>query len=284
MPNDSAVLSPEFAQSSRFRSSTELGSVFVSFNMLDPQLGASAVLATDAKHRALRCAISAAYRWDERIEKVYGGAASSFTGVIPPNVNGFERKNLAPSFALNAAKTALAAAGYSATTLPTLRFGSTAGNDQRSTFELFRAQMLDLGFPESNVQWQSFPSYGAYIEAVNRGEVMLMDMGWQLDFPDPENVLQLYYGPYKAPQVNNANYQNTGYDANFERIQRLPAGPERTTIVQSMNQQLIDDCVAISGATRRPKTLWRKNWRVWPDSDSMVARSLRFVAPAKASE
>ena len=145
-------------------------------------------------------------------------------------------------------------------------------------FELFRSQMLDLGFPQEKVLWRSFPSFGSYIEAVNRGEVMLMDMGWQFDAPDAENVLQLYYGPYKAPQVNNANYVNAEFDADFERIRSMPVGPERIAVMQGMNQRLIDDCVVISGAVRQPFIVWRKPWRVWPDSAMMAGRTLRFVA------
>jgi len=272
-----AVLQPALANTTYFRNYVELGSVFVSFNMLDPDLGAAKDPGIDARHRALRCAISGAYNWQERVEKIYSGSAQVFAGVIPPNVAGFEPRNLGAKFDLAGAKASLAAAGYTPDTLPTLQFGSTAGIEQRRMFELFRSQMVDLGFAQEKILWRSFPSFGSYIEAVNRGEVMLMDMGWQFDAPDAENVLQLYYGPYKAPQVNNANYQNAAFDADFERIRSMPVGPERNAVMQAMNQRLIDDCVVISGAVRQPFSVWRKPWRVWPDSAMMAGRTLRFV-------
>ena len=272
------TLQPALADTSYFRNHVELGSVFVSFNMHDPEIGAAKDPSADARHRALRCAISSAYNWQERVEKIYSGTAQAFAGVIPPNVAGFEARNLGAKFDLARAKANLAAAGYTPDTLPTLQFGSTAGIEQRRMFELFRSQMVDLGFAQEKVLWRSFPSFGSYIEAVNRGEVMLMDMGWQFDAPDAENVLQLYYGPYKAPQVNNANYENAAFDADFERIRSMPIGPERTAVMQGMNQRLIDDCVVISGAVRQPFSVWRKPWRVWPDSAMMAGRTLRFVA------
>ena len=271
------ILQPALAQTTYFRNYVELGSVFVSFNMLDPELGAAKDPSTDARHRALRCAISSAYNWQERVDKIYSHSAQVFTGVIPPNVTGFEPKNLGARFDLDGAKARLKAAGYTPDSLPTLQFGSTAGIEQRRMFELFRSQMVDLGFAQEKVLWRSFPSFGSYIEAVNRGEVMLMDMGWQFDAPDAENVLQLYYGPYKAPQVNNANYQNAAFDSDFERIRSMPVGPERNAVMQGMNQRLIDDCVVISGAVRQPFSIWRKPWRVWPDSAMMAGRTLRFV-------
>lgn len=273
-----AVLKPALADTTYFRSYVELGSVFVSFNMLDPELGGAKDPGIDARHRTLRCAISGAYNWQERVDKIYSGSAQIFAGVIPPSVAGFEPRNLGINFDLSSAKASLAAAGYTQDNLPTLQFGSTAGMEQRRMFELFRSQMLDLGFPQEKVLWRSFPSFGSYIEAVNRGEVMLMDMGWQFDAPDAENVLQLYYGPYKAPQVNNANYVNAEFDADFERIRSMPVGPERIAVMQGMNQRLIDDCVVISGAVRQPFIVWRKPWRVWPDSAMMAGRTLRFVA------
>ena len=272
------TLQPALAETTHFRNHVELGSVFVSFNMLDPDVGAATNPSIDARHRELRCAISAAYNWQERVDKIYSGSAQIFAGVIPPNVEGFEARNLGSKFDLSQAKARLAAAGYTSDSLPTLQFGSTAGIEQRRMFELFRSQMVDLGFAQEKILWRSFPSFGSYIEAVNRGEVMLMDMGWQFDAPDAENVLQLYYGPYKAPQVNNAKYQNAEFDIDFERIRSMPVGAERNAVMQSMNQRLIDDCVIISGAVRKPSSIWRKRWRVWPDSAMMAGRTLRFVA------
>jgi oligopeptide transport system substrate-binding protein len=254
--------------------------VFVSFNMFDPQLGMHRDPAIADRHRALRCAISKAYSWQERSDKIYGGQATLFQGVIPPNVAGFKARHLQSQFDLEGAKALLKQHGYDANTLPKLKFGSTANPDQRRAFELFRAQMVALGFPAERIEWQSFPSFGAYIDAINRGEVMLMDLGWQLDAPDAENVMQLYYGPYKAPQVNNANYTNAQFDTDFERVRSMANGPERLVILQRMNQQLIDDCVVISGAVRRGLNVWRKPWIVWPDSHMMAGRALRFVGQA----
>jgi oligopeptide transport system substrate-binding protein len=221
-------------------------------------LGESADPAISAKHKALRCAIRDAYSWNERIDKVFNGSAISFAGVIPPMVAGTSGQAL--KFDPNAAKLALVKAGYTSEQLPILQFGSTSNEDQRKAFELFRAQMVTLGFPVEKIQWQSFPSFGAYIEAVNRAEVMLMDMGWEMDVPDAENILQLYYGPYKAPQVNNANYQNARFDADFEKIREMPVGPERTKIMARMNQQLIDDCVVIGSISRQGVALMQKPW------------------------
>jgi oligopeptide transport system substrate-binding protein len=269
-------LKPAWKEQFRLGEINELGSVFISFNMLDPQLGAHANPTIDAKHRALRCAIRDAYSWQERIDKLFDGAAKSFNGVIPPTVDGAMQGQ--PVFNLKAAQDALLAAGYSPQNLPELRFGSTGDDEQRKVFELFRAQMIALGFPVEKIKWQSFPSIGAYYEAVNRAELMLMDTGWAMDAPDAQNMLQLYYGPYKAPQVNNANYQNVRFDANFEKIRGMPSGQTRTHIMQQMNQQLVDDCVFIGSMARQGMIIEAKPWVGYASrGHARGASALRFV-------
>ena len=275
-PSVDLKLRPELADRFSYRAGVELGSIFVSFNMLDPEIGASKDPAVDQAHKALRCAIVDAYSWAERNEKIYSNTARLFRGVIPPGIGGFDAANDLPIYAPIEAKARLKALALKE--LPTLRWGSTAASEQRRSFELFRAQMLELGFPQEKIEWQSFPSFGAYLEAVNQAQVMLMDMGWQMDAPDAENILQLYYGPYKAPQVNNANYQNPVFDAKFEQLRRTSALTERNTLAAELNQLLIDDCVVLSGASRRQISVWKKPWQAWPDSQMMVGRMLRFIA------
>ncbi len=274
-------LLPAWQQRFYHRDATELGSAFISFNLLDADLGMHADVKINAAHRALRCALVNAYDWQERNEKIYANTAVSFSGVIPPGLEGFQPERLAPRSDLETAKKLLADAGYTPQNLPVLRYGSTGSNEQRKIFELFRAQMLKIGYPVEKIQWQSYPSFGAFIEAVNRSEVMLQDMGWQLDAPDAENVLQLYYGPYKAPQVNNANYMNPLFDQWFEQSRGMAPGAERTALHQKMNQLIIDDCAVISGAARRFPLLWSKQFVAWPDSDAMAGRGMRFIAPAE---
>lgn len=276
LPTAELALKPELETRLAFRAGVELGSIFVSFNMLDPDIGASADPKVDQDHRELRCAIAEAYSWAERNEKIYRNTATLFRGVIPPGISGYRSEHAQPIFAPDRAKARLRSLALK--NLPTLRWGSTAASEQRRSFELFRAQMLALGFPQEKIEWQSFPSFGAYLEAVNQAQVMLMDMGWQMDAPDAENILQLYYGPYKAPQVNNANYQNALFDAKFEQLRRTPAGTARDALAAELNQLLIDDCVVLSGASRRQISVWKKPWRAWPDSQMMVGRMLRFVA------
>ena len=269
-------LLPEWQQRLFVNSAPELGSVFISFNMADPSIGHNAEAAQNSANRALRCAISQAYNWDERREKIYASTGISYQGAIPPGVPGFDASKLQPRANVEKAKALLADAGW-AGKLPTLRYGSPNSVEQRRIFELFRTQMQAIGFSAEQISWQNYPSFGAYLDAVNERKVMLMEMGWQLDAPDPENILQLYYGPFAAPQVNNANYQNPGFDAAFLRARALPAGQARWDAFAALNQILIDDCVAIMGYSRVSTQLWSRRFIAWPASGLLAGNALRFV-------
>ncbi len=269
------VLLPEWQNRVYVTSTPELGSVFISFNMADPTIGHSENVAQNSANRKLRCAISKAYNWDERRAKIYG-AGLSYQGAIPPGIPGFDSANLSPRANVQAAIALLADAGLT-DKLPNLNYGSPNSVEQRRIFELFRMQMLAIGFKPEQISWQNYPSFGAYLDAVNERKVMLMEMGWQLDAPDPENILQLYYGPFAAPQVNNANYQNPEFDAAFLRARALPPGQARWDAFAALNQILIDDCVAIMGFSRVIMHLWSQSFVAWPSSGLLAGNALRFV-------
>ncbi len=59
---------------------------------------------------------------------------------------------------------------------------------------------------------------------------MYYSQGWGLDYPDAENVFQLYYGPNAAPGANTANFRNAEYDKLYEQAAVMQPGPERTEI------------------------------------------------------
>jgi len=256
-------------------------SVYVSFNMADPELGESPDPAQSERRRALRCAITKGYDWSERNRVLYGSQAVLFRGLIPPSAREFDPAAIVDGKAdAVSAKQLLAKHGWSPEAMPVLRWASPAGNDMQQAFELFRGQMLALGFPPEKIRWQSFPDFGAYLNAVNEGKLMLMDLGWNLDYPDALSVLQLYYGPNAPPQVNSSAYRNKSFDAAFERARALAPGAERDQLYRDMNQIASADCAAISGLARTRHQIWRKTFLALPDREMIGASFLRYVMPA----
>jgi ABC-type oligopeptide transport system substrate-binding subunit len=72
---------------------------------------------------------------------------------------------------------------------------------------------------------------------VRTGNTQLFFLGWNADYPDPENFLFLLNGPQSRAKTggeNTANYQNPEYDRLFERMKNMPNGPERQAIIDQM--------------------------------------------------
>lgn len=263
--------------------------LYLGFNMRDPVLGSHAEPAQQQRQLALRCAIGLAYDWQARNRALNDGTGLVFRGHRPPATADFDPADqldaLRSSADPAAARALLEAHGWTAENLPVLRFGSTAGTQMQQAFELLRANLMAIGWPQDRIQWESFPTYGAYLAAVNEGRLMLMDLGWQLDYPDALNALQLFYGPYGPPQVNAGAYAHAGFDQWYEQAQRLPeSDPARRELVRRMDQQLRDDCASVSGFTRSTLSVWRRDALVWPDP-LLGGHLLKFVArlpPASA--
>ncbi|MDX1625982.1 MAG: ABC transporter substrate-binding protein [Wenzhouxiangellaceae bacterium] len=257
----------------------EAGFVYAGFDMSDPRFGHHPDPERDAANRALRCAIRDAYDWQERNETFYYGIGEIFPGVIPPVVPEFDpdlpdasvRRDLA------AGRARLARYGWTAETLPELTYGLVAGVQQRQMWTQFRSRLVELGFPPDRLDVDNFAAFGDFNRAMKNRQLDLFFLGWSLDYPDAQNTLQLFYGPFETPGSNNFNYRNPAFDSLYERTRAMQPGPERTALYRQMNKMVIDDCVAISGLSRTRVHLWDRDVRMLPDREILGGHFLRFV-------
>jgi len=67
-------------------------------------------------------------------------------------------------------------------------------------------------------------------------------LSWVADYPDPENFLQLFYGPNETPGANRTNYRNNEFDRLYDQAARLPDGVERDTLCAAMERVVMEDC------------------------------------------
>lgn len=251
--------------------------IYLAFNFNDPELGRSEDPARAARNRSLRCAIAEAYDWQDRNQRFHQGAGRVYAGAVVPAAAEFNPDQHART--PDRARQHLHAAGLSPADVPLVRFASTGGSDMQGIYEHWRSQLMQhLDWPLERIQWDRFPTFGSYNDAINQGQLMVMDVGWRLDYPDALNTLQLFYGPYAPPQINAGAYRDAEYDAWFEAAQALPAGPQRQALVQQMNQRLWDECAFAGSFSRSALLVWRKQARVWPDREMLGGHFLTFAA------
>jgi ABC-type transport system substrate-binding protein len=220
--------------------------IFRGFNMEDPLLGGY-----DERSKKVRQAISLATDLKEFNNTFYNGQNIVYDGMIPPGLDGHpeggrcEASYTGPD--IDRARALLAEAGYpDGEGLPRIDYyTSLAANSQEQT-ELFQRQLGAIGI-ELNAILLEFPQL---IEAINKRKAPIFSFAWGSDYPDGENNLALFYGPYESPGSNHYNYRNERYDELYERIRSMPPSPERTKLYEEMRDIVLEDVPFIGGMAR----------------------------------
>lgn len=281
-------LRPEYAAKYNVYGGPEAGFIFEVFNMSFPEIGYNPDPERERRNKALRCAMIKAYDWEGRNRSWYNDIGTIFPGVIVPSSPEFDpvlsRQSVTRDVA--GARRLLAENGWNAANLPTLVYGSTAGTSERLFFEQYRAWMRDIGFPREKIILKTYATFGDIVQAWKRSQLPLIRKGWQLDYPDAQNTLQLFYGPNGSPGSNDANWKNAEFDRLYDEASVMQPSDERTRIYRRMNQLIVDDCVAVSGLSRNRIYLWHKDVIAVPDREIVGGFWLRYVdvkSPAPAA-
>jgi ABC-type oligopeptide transport system substrate-binding subunit len=68
-----------------------------------------------------------------------------------------------------------------------------------------------------------------------QGKLPMRVDGWNADYPDAENFMQLLYGP-NVGQENHARFSLPEFDKLYDAAHRLPDSPERTQLFDRMTE------------------------------------------------
>ena len=279
------TLKAEYAARYAFEASPEAGLIYTNFNMADENLGYNPDPERNARNHALRCAMVKAFDWKKNNEIFFYDIGRVFPGVIPPAVPEYDPQGDTSYIThdLDGARRLLRENGWDADSLPVLDYGFPNGVTERQSFEQFRNFMMTAGYPADKIRPMIFATYGDYQRAYSQGKVSLINSSWTMDYPDAENLMQLYYGPNAAPGSNSASYDNPAYNHLYEISSTMSESPERTRIYREMNQMLMDDCVGITGISRTLLFLWDRKFTMKPDRSFLGGYFLRFVDLAEPS-
>jgi len=273
------TLNPQYDEMYYSEASPEAGFIYTNFNMADERIGYHPDAEQNNRNRALRCAMVKAFDWKKNNEIFFYDIGQVFPGIIPPSVPeydvGGETEYIRHD--LPGARALLQENGWDKDTLPTLEYGFPNSVTERQAFEQFRNFMMDAGYPADKIRPMIFATYGDYQRAYSQGKVALINSSWTMDYPDVENLMQLYYGPNAAPGSNSANYNNPDFNRLYEVSATLNESPERTLIYREMNQLLMDDCASITGISRTLLFLWDKKFIMKPDRSFLGGYFMRFV-------
>lgn len=273
------TLRPRYDGLYHFEAAPEAGFIYTNFNMADERIGYHPEPEQNRRNLALRCAMVKAFDWSKRNEIFFYNIGRVFPGVLPPSVPEYNPDDDGAYVQrdLQEARNLLQTNGWNESTLPTLEYGFPNSVTERQIFEQLRGFMVDAGYPANKIKPMVFATYGDYQRAYSQGKVSLINSSWTMDYPDAENLMQLYYGPNAAPGSNSANFNNEQYNHLYEASSAMGESPERTQIYREMNQLLMSECASITGISRTLLFLWDKKALMKPDRSFLGGYFMRFV-------
>jgi len=295
-----ANLTPEMHEKGiRLSTSVETSTGYIAFNWLDKVVGGSSEQA-----RKLRQAISIAVDIEEQIGIFLNGRGIAAQGPIAPGIFGYRegREGMNPAVyewregkpvrkSIEVARKLLAEAGYpggrdARTGQPLVIYFDTVarGAGDKALFDWYRRQLekLSVQLEIRTTDWNRFQ------DKIRTGATQTFRLGWNADYPDPENFLFLLHGPQSRARTqgeNAANYVNPEYDALFQQVKNMPNGPERQRLIDRMVDIARVDAPWIWGI--HPKTYsLRHSWVSNDKPNTMARNSMKYlrIDPAKRAE
>jgi len=255
-------LTPEMeAKGIKLRTSPDITILYLGVNWLDDVVGGSA-----ERTRKLRQAIAIAVDWEEFISIFLNGRGEVAHDPLAPGIFGQRtgREGLNPLThvwedgraqrrPLEDARQLLAEAGYpngrdAKSGAPLVLYLDTVGRGpgDKPRFDWWRRQFAKIAVQLEirDTDWNRFQ------EKIRKGSQQLYILGWNADYPDPENFLFLLHGPQARAQSqgeNTSNYVNAEFDALFERMKNIPNSPERQGIIDRMVEIVRRDAPWVGG-------------------------------------
>lgn len=260
----------------RLLTSVKPSTFYMGFNLLDPVIGG-----LTARGTKLRQAISIAIDEEEFISIFQNGRGIAAQSPLPPGIFGYEPgepginhvvydwvDGKAARKPLEAAKKLMVEAGYpngrdEKSGEPLVVYLDTTGGGMG---EKSRLDWLTRQFARIDIQLViRSTDFNRFQDKLRKGNVQLYYLGWNADYPDPENFFFLLHGEESRVArggENSSNYANPEFDRLFTKMKNMDNTPERLSIVRQMNRLLQHDAPWVFGLHPKSYTLghrWLKN-------------------------
>jgi oligopeptide transport system substrate-binding protein len=215
---------------------------FTYYNLDDPVVGGY----TPDKI-ALRRAIGMAYNNDEYIRVLLKGRAVPARSPIPEDIEGYDPKlaTNAQMYDPAAARALLDKFGYKDRNGDGFREApdgkplllerwSVPNSAQRQADELWKRNLDAIGL-KVEFRKEKLPELR---KMARLGKIPMRGDGWNADYPDAENFMQLLYGP-NAGQENQSRFNLPEFNKLYEQARALPDSPQRTALFNRMTELVV---------------------------------------------
>ncbi len=199
---------------------------WLAFNMQNPILG---------KNLNLRRAIGHAINIDEYIKNFTNNIALKANSIYPPGVLGYTPSNELPyKHDVELAKKYLKDAGYpEGKGLREFNYDVRGSSTvSRQMGEFIEKELGEIGI-RLKVNLNSFPGF---LNKAKTGQLEMWQGGWAMDYPDPENVIQLLISKNHPPGPNATFYSNDSVDKLYNQLFHAKHQDEVQKITQKVEK------------------------------------------------
>ncbi len=192
--------------------SASLAFWFIEFNMQSEVIG---------KNINLRKAIAHSLDMRKFLWDFSHNADQKANSLYTPGIYGYRAsKELPYEYDLEKAKSFLKQAGFpNGQGLPTIIFDTR----RETEAHVKQAEYIKLALAEIGIKVEiQVNTFSEFIEKVKKNSMMMWQGGWLLDFPDAENILQLFYSKNAGNGgPNKSHFSNPSFDKLFEQMIKL---------------------------------------------------------------
>ena len=278
------------AQGISLSTSVATSTHYMGFNFLDATVGGNSERA-----RKLRRALAIAIDYEEFVSIFANGRGVSAQSPLPPGIFGYREgeaglnryvydwENGSPKRKpIAVAKKLLLEAGYpngldEKTGRPLVIYLDTTatGVGSKSRLDWLRKQ-----FDKINVQLvPRSTDYNRFQDKIRRGDTQMFYLGWNADYPDPENFFFLLHGAQGKVAKggeNASNYHNPEFDRLFEQMKNMTNSPQRQEIIDRMLEILHSDSPWLWGFHPKDFVL-RHSWLYNSKPNKLANNSLKYL-------
>ncbi len=171
-------------------------------------------------------------------EVILKSAIPIANGILMPGVPGYTAEDKTYPYDPDQARKLLAESKY-AGNLPEITLAeSGAGGTVGPTTEAIVQYWKDELGVEVKIQQAEA---GTFFSDIDQGRYQMFHLGWIMDYPDPEDVLDILF--HSTSRQNNTRYANPEIDALLEKARVEQNSETRIEIYQDVEKRLLQDAV-----------------------------------------
>ena len=199
------------------------------------------------------------------------------TGILPPGMYGYDESKKAYEYNPELARDLLAKSKYgSAENLPPIVFSDIGAGAEGSTdIQAYIEQWKkNLGV---TVQLRQ-SDFATFLSDLDRNKLQIYGIGWIMDYPDPENILDVKF--HSQSTENNENYSNAVVDQLLENARSELDADKRALLYQEAEEIIVKEAPWIPTYFTTSHYVVSKKIKKWIEP-AMIVPKLRFVEIAE---